>query len=222
MHRPLRPLVGGTIVFVCGWVVFGPVGGLRVQAAEEPFDSLPRFVTVRPRYGDGRLLALDIVELRQRSPTFRAALGLLESRAHVRVLVAPAPVRQADGMLGRTTFGMGPDELVAAIDVFVDERSKERTIEAIGHELGHVVEAVCVRGTAVTIKELDARLRPRALRAPGGGAVFETPFADSVGKTVSREYSHPGAAGQLAGLARRYRLRSCAQDAAASGVANAP
>src|SRR3954469_9582235 len=70
-------------------MAFGLLASPGLGATADLFDRVPTFMLLRPRYGDGEVIARHILDLRDRSPAFRGLLDVLETHSDLRVLVAP-------------------------------------------------------------------------------------------------------------------------------------
>ena len=166
------------------------------QAPEESGPSLPPFIALRSIKGtalfmDGRFIASHIEELQKRSATFADMLTTIGSIPGVKVLITPSAALH-DGphdLIGLTTLRRSRDGFTAWTVILVDRTQPRLTVEAIGHELGHVAEAACL-GRFESISELRTALRRRADRFTSrtGKDFFETPFPYAVGKAVVNEW----------------------------------
>src|SRR5205085_1023148 len=95
------------------------------------------------------------------------------------VLISPSTdVRYVNGLIGRTRFQVGPDRVVAFVDIFVDRATTRTRQEAIAHELGHIAEVACL-GPFDGNEALRRLLRRRAdwFGSTLKAEVIETPFA---------------------------------------------
>ena len=118
-------------------------------------------------------------------------LATLGSIRGVAVLIAPS-ISLHDGpqaLVGRTTLRPSRGGFTAWTDILVDRSRPVLTVEALGHEFGHVAEAACL-GQFGSMSELRTALRRRAdrLTSRTGNDVFETPFPVAIGKVIVREW----------------------------------
>jgi hypothetical protein len=168
--------------------------------------------STKANYLDGTLIRSVIADLRVASPTFRDMLAAIVATPRLLVLISPSTdVHYVDGLMGRTRFQVGPDRVMAFVDVFVDRATTRARQEAIAHELGHVAEVACI-GAFADQEALRRLIRRRAdwfsitLKA----VVIETPFAVNIGQQVIQEVkSKARPASQFARLTVRSGLTAC-------------
>jgi hypothetical protein len=145
--------------------------------------------STKPNYLDGKLIGSGIAQLRVTSPTFRDLLAVLAASPRLLTLISPSPeLRSSEGMIGKTRFLVGPNRIVAFVDVFMDRTNHMLRQEAIAHELGHIVEVACL-GPFEDQASLHRTLRRRAQWSGllMKNAVIETAFAITIGRQVVQE-----------------------------------
>ena len=188
--------------------------------------DLPPFIHVRPAAGtngglEQRFLTDRINELEDRSPTFSEMLRTLGALPPVTVLLAPrVNLLLEDKLIGRTTLRISEGILVAWVDVLVDRERPDRSVEAIGHELAHVFEASCLKGSnsIVTLQsELEGLASMPQYRSWRGGR-YETQLPSAVGRAVVREWAGGRATSQFQALTKRYGLGDCIRQSPRSTV----
>jgi hypothetical protein len=187
--------VGRFLGMTCCLVVL--CTGARVSAADDGKVSIEGMATSivvltssnKPNYLDARLIGSVIADLRAASPTFRDLLAVLAASPRLLILISPSnDLRYSDGLIGKTRFLVGPDRVVAFVDVVMDRANTRIRQEAVAHELGHVAEVACV-GPFEDQKDLGRIIRRRSDwsgLAPKG-AVLETAFATRIGQQVVQE-----------------------------------
>ena len=140
-------------------------------------------------------------------------LATLGSIRGVAVLIAPS-ISLHDGpqaLVGRTTLRPSRGGFTAWTDILVDRSRPVLTVEALGHEFGHVAEAACL-GQFGSMSELRTALRRRAdrLTPQAGNELFETAFPYAVGKAVVNEWQrNRPEESRFDDLARRFGLTRC-------------
>jgi hypothetical protein len=125
-------------------------------------------------------LAPRVISMWRQSPTFRRQCARLAEHPHV--IVQIALVNGVRGAVARSRVGWRKGSLTASVQI--DLLKPERMVEAIAHELEHVLE------------QIDGRDLPLlAARGLEGvvdrGNAFETARARSVGRTVASEVRRP-------------------------------
>jgi hypothetical protein len=187
-----------------------------VEAVDEHAGDLRMSIVVRtspqaPNYLDGLLIWQTVLDLQQRSPTFRDLLDVLMASPRSLALLKPAPeLLQTQGLIGRTRFTAGPSHVVAFVDVVVERLNPSMRRLAIAHELAHVAEVACL-GYIDTQDALHQRMVAHVgSAARRGGPPIETGFALETGQVIVHEVearvSRPS---QFSRLARAHRLTSC-------------
>jgi len=168
-------------------MAFGLLASPGLAATADLFDRVPTFMLLRPRYGEGEVIARHILELRERSPAFRGLLDVLETHSDLRVLVAPMD-GPACALLGWTTLAADTSGLVASMHVRVDFNHPEWTVRALAHEFAHVLESVCIADGTRTA-DLKRRLIARASSTTmiGQFPAYETRFAEAYGREILRD-----------------------------------
>jgi hypothetical protein len=165
-----------------------------------------------PNYLDAKLIGSVIAELRVASPTFRDVLAVLATSSRLLTLISPSTdVRYVDGMVGKTRFLVGPDRVVAFVDIFMDRTNTRTRQAAIAHELAHIAEVACL-GPIDDQEGLRQILRRRAdwYGMAAKGAVLETAFAIAAGRQVLQEAtSRARLASQFMRLASESGLTAC-------------
>jgi hypothetical protein len=202
---------------VAGFALASFIGFVPVCAAmDTPIAELKTSLVVltapaKPNFSDARLLGDTIVHLRQRSATFRDLLAVLGASPRLLALFAPSTeINYVNGFIGRTRFRLGPTRTVAFVDVYVDRLNLALLREAVAHEMAHIAEVACF-GDVASSEELRALLlrQPRR-RASRSSAVFETGFAQKVGRAVVREAAARAASpSQFQKFTREFHLSAC-------------
>jgi hypothetical protein len=187
------------------------------QIWEERGPSLPPFIALRstkgmPTYPDGQFVSAYIRRLETGSSTFRDTLAALGLQSGVTILLAPSTdLGGRTKLIGRTRLRPSPEGFTAWMEILVDRTNPSLSIEAIGHEFGHVVEAACV-GQFRSIADLRAVLRSRATGpvSSSDGAAFETPFPNALGREVLKEWQDgKPSESRFDALASRFGLARC-------------
>jgi hypothetical protein len=166
----------------------------------------------RADYLDSKLISAAIADLRAGSPTFRDLLAVLAASPRLLTLISTSTdVKYVHGMIGRTRFQVGPDRVVAFVDVFVERATARSRQEAIAHELAHIAEVACLGA----FDDQDGLRRLLRSRAEWGGTLdnsvaIETGFAVRMGRlTVQEARTRARLTSQFARLATRSGLRAC-------------
>jgi hypothetical protein len=193
------------------------ISASRLAAPQADGDaSLPPFARLRslpgmPSFEDGQVIASWLHGLQRRSPTFRDALAAIAVRRDLRVLLAPSERLRDVRFMGKTTFRYSSGVFTAWMDIFVARTRPDVSLEAIGHEFGHVAEVACL-GSFDSIEGLQAALRQRA--GPGAlqgkALLVETPFPRAIGKAVVSEWRQGDVQdSRFRELAIRFGLTGC-------------
>ena len=184
-----------------------PVGG---QTGDLRMSLVVRTSPRMPNHIDGTLIWETVLDLRQRSATFRDLLEVLLASPRSLALLTPAPELHNAGLIGRTRFRAGPRHVVAFVDLVVDRLNPPLRRLAVAHELAHVAEVACL-GFVDTQEALQQRMAAHVGSAPvRPGVPIETGFALEAGQVIVREAEgRPGRPSQFQRLARAHRLPSC-------------
>ena len=186
-----------------------------VDAFDEPAGDLRMRIVVRtspktPNHLDGLLIWQTVLDLQERSATFRDLLDVLKASPRSLALLTPAPGLQTEGLIGRTRFAAGPRHVVAFVDVVVERHNPFMRRLAIAHELAHVAEVACL-GYIDTPEALQQRMVAHVgSAARRSDQPFETGFALETGQVIVHEAeARVGRPSQFSRLARAHRLTSC-------------
>jgi hypothetical protein len=210
--------VGRVLGVACCLVVLSLAA--RVSSADDGKVSIEGMATSivvltssnKPNYLDARLIGSVIADLRAGSPTFRDLLAVLAASPRLLILISPSrDLRYSDGLIGKTRFLVGPDRVVAFVDVVMDRANTRTRQEAVAHELGHIAEVACV-GPFDDQKDLRRIIRRRSdwSGMAQKGAVLETAFATRIGQQVLQEArSATRATSQFMRLAGETGLTAC-------------
>jgi hypothetical protein len=194
--------------------------GARVAATDDSSMAIEGMTTsmvvltssAKANHLDGVLIRSVVANLRVVSPTFRDILAAIAASPRLLVLISPSTdVRYVDGMMGRTRFQVGPDRVVAFVDIFVDRANTRTRQEAIAHELGHIAEVACI-GAYDDQESLRRLVRRRAdwFGMSLNTAILETPFAVTIGQQVIQEAkSKTRSASQFTRLTEHSGLTAC-------------
>lgn len=159
---------------------------------------------------ESQMLVETFDDLRRRSPLFREMVDVVDAS---RVLTYVRPLRGSDraGLMGQTRFSVGERRIVARVDVAVSRDSPRVRMQAMAHEIAHVVEVACL-GHIPNQAALFERMQPQAARfsGTGRGSPMETRFAERIQWLVIKDLlSKAPVAGRLRAMTEREHLTAC-------------
>lgn len=197
VHAVARTVVAGAVA----GVVFSP--GARAQIPDTPRAyTCDGRAESSPIYAEDRLSCYHLDTLHRGSPTLRQMLRVLESTHWMAIRIRSSGLLWRSWRIGQGMFAVSPEGLIAVLEFDMVRSDRHVQLEAVAHELAHVVELACLPDlppmqTADDLRQILEERGRVTLRSRVAQA--ETPFALDAGRQ---------AAGEVRARSRDSRLRA--------------